>query len=140
MALREHSRVELSEKLLRLGYERPLIQEVLETLEDQGFQSDARYTECFVHSRARRGVGPERIRRELVQKGVETNQETALAEVNWTQELDRVYAKKYGAALLPHSASERAKRERFLKQRGFSFEDIAQLFRRLMRGDFGGDG
>jgi regulatory protein len=130
----------LQAKLLKLGFDRTLIHEVLETLGDQGYQSDVRYTESFVHSRARRGVGPERIRRELTQRGVESGQESALSEVNWRQELDRIYAKKYGAALLPHSTSERAKRERFLKQRGFSFEDIAQLFRRLSRGDFGGDG
>ena len=132
--------MELQAKLLKLGFDRALIHEVLEALEEQGLQSDVRYTETFVHSRARRGVGPERVRRELMQKGVETGQEAALSDVNWRQALDRIYAKKYGAALLPHSASERAKRERFLKQRGFSFEDIAQLFRRLSRGDFGGDG
>jgi regulatory protein len=130
----------LQAKLLKLGFDRALIHEVLETLGDQGYQSDVRYTESFVHSRARRGVGPERIRRELTQRGVESGRESALSEVNWRQELDRIYAKKYGATLLPHSTSERAKRERFLKQRGFSFEDIAQLFRRLSRGDFGGDG
>jgi regulatory protein len=67
---REHSRHELARKLQARGVEAEAAAEALETLASQGFQDDARFAEAFVRSRAAAGQGPQRIRAELVARGL----------------------------------------------------------------------
>src|SRR5690554_702253 len=74
LARREHARDELRTKLLkRFGSEGERVKTVdqaLARLEEQGLQSDERFTEAFVTARERQGKGPLRIAQELRQKGV----------------------------------------------------------------------
>ena len=94
-------------------------------------QSDARCMESFVRARFEKGYGPARIQQELRQRGLAGG--IAAEGYDWTQTLQRVYARKYGASL-PASPKEYAARMRFLSQRGFSPEQIRSLLRQMRSG------
>jgi regulatory protein len=100
-----------------------------------GLQSDDRFAETFIRSRASKGYGMYRIRQELQLKGI-TGQgvERRLGEYDWDRLLGTCYAKKYGASL-PASSAEYGARVRFLMQRGFGQIQIQALFRGLRQTD-----
>ena len=127
LARREHSQQELREKLRRkFSSAHDLIDAELARLSRDGLQSDARLAEALVRSRTGRGQGPVRIKSELRSRGVsdsEIAEALELADVNWLELVLRVAEKKYGKAG-PQDAKERARRSRFLQQRGFSFDLI----------------
>lgn len=70
LAVREHSRVELVQKLQRAGYELKVIEQVVEALHQQGLQSDQRFAEAYSQAKLRRGYGVLKIRHELLGKGI----------------------------------------------------------------------
>ncbi len=105
---------------------RQLIAEALDKLADDGLQSDVRFAGAFVRSRIARGKGPLRIRHELGQRGLSKGLiEAALdaAEVDWATEVQLLLDRKYGP-VPPADARERARRARFLQQRGFAWGDF----------------
>lgn len=107
---------------------------MLDDLGRRGLQSDARFAEQYVASRAARGYGPVRIRSELRERGLaEPLIEEHLDERDpaWRERLDAVARKRFGARVAADYA-ERARRARFLEYRGFG----ADLIRRAL---FGGD-
>ena len=106
-----------------------MIEEELIKVRDEGLQSDARLAEALIRSRVGRGQGPVKIKAELRGKGLSDSEiELALeiGEFDWFQLIIQVSRKRYGE-VPPSSAKERAKRSRFLQQRGFSFEHISSL-------------
>jgi regulatory protein len=127
LARREHSRVELVRKLRDdFATETVLIERVLDQLVAEGLQSDARFTEALVASRIRRGQGPQRIRRELVERGIDTALvEHALmaADVDWCALALTVSTQKFGRKSA-QDWPERARRARFLQYRGFGADEI----------------
>ena len=131
LARREHSRVELLRKLFRRFPERlALIKAELGVLSQEGLQSDSRLAEVYVRSRAEQGRGSEKIWAELRKKGVGDEEITAAllkCDVNWLENLDRGSSRRFGSSS-PKSIMERAKRSRFFRQRGFSYDEIATLF------------
>ena len=131
LSRREHSAWELRHKLARRGFEPAQAETVLAELQDQGWQDDARFAEQYVSSRAERGFGPLRISSELRLRGVtDDTAEAALAELSdrWQAHLERLYHKRFGGQSSV-SAAERARRQRFLRQRGFTSDQINRLFR-----------
>ncbi|MBD3646415.1 MAG: regulatory protein RecX [Pseudomonadales bacterium] len=130
LARREHSRRELLEKLkARFDAGPELIQQEVDRLREEGLQSDARLAEALVQARVNRGQGPLKIRAELRGKGVDDDViEVALDEcmVDWTELVAEVARKRFGDRP-PADAKARAKRIRFLQQRGFSFDHINTL-------------
>ena len=147
LAQREHSRVELRRKLLRLSRERapaqaaeddakaadPTVQvdALLDWLVANRYLSDARFVESRVNARAAR-YGNLRIRQELGQHG--TALDAATAERLKSSELARAHAlwqRKYGAVPPPQETGERIRQMRFLAGRGFS----AEVIRRVIRGE-----
>lgn len=126
LARREYSRKGLTEKLEKRFEEKALISQVLDRLQEDGLQSDQRFTEAFVRSRLYRGHGLQRIRMDLCQKGVSDSLLTEvvnLLDIDWYSQARDVAQKKFGA-LPPVDAKEKAKRVRFMKYRGFSFDQI----------------
>lgn len=125
LARREHSTLELVSKLKRRCHDNQLIDEVLLQLQKDGLLSDFRFAETYVNSKARRGVGPRRIRRELRQKGVRNSliEEAFLtSKVDWVAVRERVLHKKFGDCEAPDFQAK-ARRSRFLMQRGFHVEE-----------------
>jgi regulatory protein len=106
-----------------------LVENVVETLRHEGLQSDRRLAEVLIRSRAGRGQGPLKIKSELRAKGVADNTIAEAFEesgIDWFENVANVARKRFGDAP-PADAKERAKRSRFLQQRGFSFDEIGTL-------------
>lgn len=126
LARREHSRLELMRKLQNRVEDRALLDVALDRLVDDNLLSDERFCEAFVRMRANGGYGPIRVHAELKERGVHdelTARYMALHESDWPEQVKLVFEKKYG--LNPDTdAKSRASQQRFLAQRGFSFEHI----------------
>lgn len=131
LARREHSQHELRQKLLAKGISEALIEPVLMRLQQEDWQSDARFAESFTRQRISKGYGPARIAYELRQRGV-ANVADLLKDdnIDWDALLEQAYCRKYSASSVL-SRKEWAKRSRFLQQRGFDSDMIKRLFRRL---------
>jgi len=126
LARREHSRSELERKLAARGFSEEVRAHALDELERSGSLADARFTDSFVRSRVAKGQGPQRIRAELAQRGIdsaEADDGLAAAAVDWLATIRAVRAKRFGPEL-PRDYAERARQARFLKYRGF---DSAQI-------------
>jgi len=98
---------------------------VLDELAERHLQSDERYVEVYVRSRAARGYGPQRIALELKQRGLAADVvRTALAasDCDWLA-LARADARKFGDT--PGRAPlDLARRRKHLEYRGFATEQI----------------
>lgn len=128
LARREHSQRELTSKLAQrfgsAGSASALIQTELERLRNDGLQSDGRFAEVYVRSRAQRLYGPARIRAELRERGISDTVIAAslqAADIDWQANLRHLIRTRFG----PGPAAdfkEKAKRLRFLQYRGFNAE------------------
>jgi regulatory protein len=129
LARREHSRIELADKLAAHGTEED-IATVLAQLESESLLSDARAAAAYVRSHAGR-FGAGRLRQELRSRGM--NPDLAAAELeDMDGELDRaraVWARKFAAA--PADARDWARQARFLQGRGFATEVIRRLLKSI---------
>ena len=129
LARREHGRRELTDKLTRRFRDADVVEAEVERLRSEGLQSDLRMAEAFVRSRVNRGQGPVRIRMELRQKGIPDDiLEIAMeaADADWQSLARTVHDKRFGD-LPAEDMKERARRARFLQQRGFSPDHIRSL-------------
>jgi len=129
LARREHTRQELERKLAPHAPDPDELAAMLDDFEHRGWLSEHRFVEQVVHARRRR-FGGERIRQELLAKGVseavvdETLTGLAGGEANAARE---VWRKKFGVA--PRSAAERARQVRFLQGRGFGLDVIMRVLK-----------
>lgn len=129
LARREHSRDELRRKLASRGLDADGLNSLLDTLAAERLQSDARFTESYISARRARGFGPVRIRLELEQRGIgEALIDEHLDERadGWHDLMHKQYRKRFGDRPAD-SYAERARRGRFLQQRGFSADLIGRL-------------
>ena len=107
------------------------MQTTVNELVAQGLLSNVRYAESFIHSRFQRGQGPQKIRAELRERGVDDALIEAGLELyapHWQQLIEQVRHKRFGQAR-PDDFRERTRQMRFLMQRGFTAEQIDALFR-----------
>lgn len=126
LARREHSRLELVRKLQNRVEDKDFLDVALDRLIEDNLLSDERFCEAFVRMRANGGYGPVRVRAELKEGGVHNDlivHYMALHEADWPEQAKAAFEKKYG--LNPRTdAKSRASQQRFLAQRGFSYEQI----------------
>lgn len=126
LARREHSRLELEQKLLlRYPDSAAEIETVLHELREENLQSDQRFTEAYVAMRRRKGYGPLRLRQELREKGIDpllVADELANPDHDWCAQAAQVLWKKFSSPATGHK--ERARQMRFLQYRGFNHEQI----------------
>ena len=126
LSRREHSRFELERKLAPFAESAEELSSVLDELSKNGWQSDERYTQGWVHRKASLH-GAARISQDLRQRGVSAPEVAKVQEQLKLTELERargVWQKKF--ANLPPSgdAAEYARQGRFLHSRGFSSDVI----------------
>lgn len=152
LARREHSRLELQQKLVRRfgrqhksidggingaiegateGSIEGAIDEAVETLTEEGLQSDTRLAEAFIRARANKGQGPVKIKMELKKKGV-ADDLIAIAfeasEIDWGALVNQVAHRKFDDIdSLLADMKGRGRLSRFLQQRGFTYEQISQI-------------
>ena len=131
LARREHARGELASKLTRkFGGHEDLVSEEIDKLTQEGLQSDDRLAESFIRSRAGRGQGPVKIRAELRGRGVADdaiNLAMETADIDWFDVAATAGRKKFGDSPA-QDIKEKAKRSRFLQQRGFTYDQISSIF------------
>lgn len=122
LARREHSRRELRQKLAQRFPDSEHIDSELDRLCSERLQSDARFAESYLHSRAQRLYGPLRIKAELRERGIAEEviaEVFAAAHIDWLDNLRKLELGKFGCTP-PVDWRERAKRLRFLQYRGFA--------------------
>jgi regulatory protein len=132
LARREHSRAELRRKLAHKGHGSDAVDETLDRLAAQKYQSDARFVETFVRHRVQQGYGPVRIAAELRERGIgEAEAEAGIAAsgADWQALAEETLQRRFGD-LPPEDAREWAKRARFLQYRGFSADMVRRALKR----------
>ena len=130
LARREHSQLELRNKLLKADFSHDEIDEVLNKLATANLQDDSRFAENYLRYRSQKGYGSQRIRQELKERGVNSqNIDHAFeqAEVDWFSLATSVREKRFGSEQ-PEDFKQRAKQQRFLQYRGFTHEQITESF------------
>ncbi|KAF1706856.1 recombination regulator RecX [Pseudoxanthomonas sacheonensis] len=131
---REHSRKELARKLAERGIESEAASAAIERLTGDGWQSDARFAELLVRTRAAHGQGPIRIRAELGTHGLDGDTiETAMQafDGDWRQAAQDLVRRRFGLELASADPVQRRKAADFLYRRGFDGDTV----RSALRGD-----
>jgi regulatory protein len=126
LAMREQSRHELLNKLLLRGFDAEISLRQLDKFTEALVQSDKRFAESLVRSRAAKGKGPQYIRMELREHRIADElaaQAIAEQEIDWFALARQVMVKKYGASTAP-DWQQQQKRSRFLQYRGFTSDQI----------------
>ena len=139
LALREHSRFELSRKLSRYvgkteaEAETPgALDLLLDDLERDGWLSDQRFAEQWVANRSNR-FGDARIRQELRARGIEADKAAPPLRANGLENSEyarafELWRRRYGGEAAV-DLNERARQTRFLMQRGFSGDVVSRIVR-----------
>lgn len=106
---------------------------MLRRLEADDLLNSSRFVEQYVQSRTAKGFGPQKIRHELAERGIDD----ALIDRairDWSGDWDRllriVFHKKY-SEFQRDAVVEIARPARFLLQRGFTGDQIERLLRDL---------
>ena len=99
--------------------------ELVQELEEQGLQSDERFASEYVRSKVKGGYGPIRIKKGLLEKGVE--KKVALGSLKelgiaWFECAKRTYKKKFDSEIT--GIKDYARRVRFLAYKGFETEHV----------------
>jgi regulatory protein len=121
---REHSQLELKQKLSLKEFDTNDIFHAIELLIEQNYQSDDRFAQDFIQMRFNQGKGPVKIALELKQRGIE---HFDLSMFDWLDLAKTIREDKYGL-IVPKEYSKQAKQKRFLQSRGFDFDQINQAF------------
>ena len=130
LARREHSRLELRQKLLQRGYPSDRIDSVLDQLMAERLLDEGRYAELYAYNRADKGYGPLRIACELRERGVPealVGATLALLADDWPAKLRVLHHKRF-KSMIPADAAGRMQQTRVLRQHGFSLDQIKALF------------
>ncbi len=121
---REHSKLELSQKLQAKGFDIVDVNSSISKLVQQNYQSDDRFSEGFILMRFNQGKGPVKIASELKMRGIDTFD---LSIFDWFKLAKEIRQRKFGdASSLDYT--EMAKQKRFLQSRGFNLDQINQAF------------
>ena len=121
---REHSKLELFNKLKLKGYDDEIIDSAITQLAEQNYQSDERFAEAFILMRFNQGKGPVKIASELKLRGISSFN---LSDYDWFKSAKEIRKKKFGD-IASSDFKELAKQKRFLQSRGFSLDQINQSF------------
>lgn len=127
LARREHSRLEMQNRLSSRGADDEEVRSLLDEFEANGWLSEQRFVDAVVQTRRRR-FGTAKVLRELKDKGVSEEGLAAARDVLREDELETarsVWNKRFGEQ--PSTLAERAKQSRFLAGRGFSPEVIRKV-------------
>ena len=126
LAIREHSSLELYQKLVIKNYNKQEIEQALTKLKAQNYQNDDRFANEFTKMRFNQGKGSIIIKNQLAQKGIK-EQDIYLSEFDFFALAKSVRVKKFGQEI-PKKYQEKAKQMRFLQSRGFSLDQIQAAF------------
>ena len=130
LAMREHSRKELYNKLQKKEYVEGVdIEKLLDELEEKNYLNEQRFAESFLRYRSSKGQGSVKITSELYSRGINRNlidQTFEKSEINWFNKAKEQLEKKFGKEK-SIDFKEKCKRMRFLSSRGFSSEIVHSI-------------
>ena len=146
LAARPRTAHEVRQKLRRSGMTDEEVEQVMARLHLQGVLDDAAYTHAYLTSRlSGRGYGPQRLRRELHQRGISRTLVEAAVQQDLPTEDVLAAARAQAAKRWPRLAREtdltkrRHKLFAFLRRRGFPSATVQQVIMELTQ-DFTGGG
>lgn len=131
LARRDHAQLELINKLTAKKHASEHIQKVVTELLEKKYLDDARFCELYLSFRRKKGFGPLKIAFELQNKGVAKNLIADAFNIHdnaWVTDAANVW-QKYFQAGKPLTFEDKAKQSRFLQNRGFTHEQIEQVFK-----------
>jgi regulatory protein len=138
LALRSHAQLELGRRLLRRQHPPAAVAEAIAALVGRGLLDDRVFAERFAAARARRGLGPARLIRDLLAQGVDRGTAEAAVRAGLaTEEIDvcaeaRRFAERRLAALARFAPPERRRRlAAYLQRRGYAATDAHLVAREL---------
>ena len=127
LAMREHSRLEIKNKLKKKDYVTGVdLEKLLDELDKSNYLNEERFVESFIRYRSGRGQGAIKISSELRQRGIKAPMiQSALqaAEIDWFELAKEQCEKKFGMEK-PEDFKEKARQMRFLVSRGFESEIV----------------
>ena len=106
------------------------IEQVIAYCYQHDWLDDSRFATSYINSRSRKGYGAQRIRSELMQKGVDKERIQAafeISEIDWCL-LAKELAQRKFCETLPVEWKEKAKVQRYLLYRGFFQEEIQSIY------------
>jgi len=107
------------------------VQAVIDYCYQHHWLDDAKFASRYISGRSNKGYGAQRIRSELMQKGVDKETITAAleaTEVDWCVLARDIATRKFGENL-PTDWKEKSKVLRYLLYRGFFQEEIQSIYR-----------
>lgn len=129
LARREHTQAELRRKLLKKNFPEADISSVLHGLIQEGLLNELRFIENFIHYQRGRGLGPLRIRADLLERGLSEElieHHLEISDNAWFATIRQAWQKRFKNRL-PTDYKTRAQHIRFLQYRGFTREQIASV-------------
>lgn len=126
LSRREHSELELRNKLRLREFIDDEITIVIDYLVENDYLSESRFADSVYRTRLNKGYGKRFIENELAQKGVSSTDIYSAAQaldINWYHQVEVVYRKRFSDTPITEQ-KEKAKRIRFLQYRGFSTDEI----------------
>ena len=128
LSRREHSVLELKQKLKKKYDIEDDIEETISRLKKNNLLNDYRFSESYVVYRKRKGFGPVKISKELESKGVA---EVIIFEVldnegGWGEAANKAFSKRFKEG--PSTDTKTLlKQKNFLYNRGFDFKEIESV-------------
>ena len=130
LSFREHSELELKNKLLKKSFEGSLVHEVIEKLVAKNLVNNERFADAYVSSRKRKGFGPKKIFFELQHRGIQEkiSDKAIFNDSNdWQTLAQEVFSKKFRNGV-SSDFKEKSKQQNFMVGRGFRFQEIESIF------------
>jgi regulatory protein len=138
LELRSYARADLGRRLVRRGHARDVVAAALDEIAGMGLLNDTVFARSYAETRAARGRGPVRIRRDLMTMGVAREVADAAIAAQWPDgaedpELPLALATRRAAQLgdLPRPVKRR-RLLAYLVRRGFSGRTIDQVVARVL--------
>ena len=126
LSIREHSKLELQNKLSQKGYDLSDIRECINEFSSKDVQSDIRFTEEFIRSKLKKNKGPRLISSELVSRGIpDSTINKKISEISyneWCKAAFLALNKKLNGSSV--SIKDKDKIYSFLISRGFEHKMI----------------
>lgn len=129
LSRREHSTKELVIKLEKKFTSNSDILLTVSKLKKNNLLNDIRFTESYVAARKRKGFGPKKIEFELISKGIKDSDINYVLseETGWCELAKKAFNKKFKNGP-SNEINQKLKQKNFLKNRGFTFQEIESVF------------
>jgi len=126
LARRERSSREVLDALVSKGWSREVAEATVTELVAERMINDQRFAESLVRVLVQRGQGPQRIRRTLVDAGIDSELADSALEQgpDFRALAGEIRRRRFGSAR-PSSWPEKARQMRFLQYRGFTEDQIS---------------